>query len=144
MAKINAGRVVAGGLAAGLVMNILDFLINGVWLAPRWEAQMALLNPGLKEKAGAMAMAGWVTLDFVFGLALVWIYAAIRPRFGPGPRTGVIAALALWVIATASFSSYWFNAMFTWRLVGVSSACALVVCLAGGYVGGMLYKEAEA
>ncbi len=144
MARINTARVVMGGLAAGLVMNVLDFLINGLWLASRWEAQQAMLNPGLKEKAGALGMAGWIVLDFVFGLALVWLYAAIRPRFGPGPRTGAIAALTLWVIATGAFSSYWFTALYTWRLIGISSACALGVCLAGGYVGGMLYKEAEA
>ena len=31
------------------------------------------------------------------GLLLVWLYAAIRPRFGPGPRTATYAALVVWV-----------------------------------------------
>jgi len=144
MARMNTGRIVAGGLAAGLVMNVMDFLSNGLLLGAKWEAQMAMLNPGLKAKAGVMGMAGWIVLDFVFGLALVWIYAAIRPRFGPGPRTGAIASLLLWIIATGAFSSYWFTAMFTWRLVAASAASALVSVMLAGYVGGMLYKEADA
>ena len=35
-------------------------------------------------------------LDFVYGIGLVWVYAAVRPRFNPGPRTAVIAGVAVW------------------------------------------------
>ena len=27
----------------------------------------------------------------------MWLYAAIRPRYGPGPKTAALAGLALWV-----------------------------------------------
>ncbi len=30
---------------------------------------------------------------------MTWWYAAIRPRFGPGPKTAAIAGLAVWLIA---------------------------------------------
>jgi len=30
---------------------------------------------------------------------MTWWYAAIRPRFGPGPTTAAIAGLAVWLIA---------------------------------------------
>ncbi len=36
-------------------------------------------------------------LDFLFGIWIVWLYAMIRPRYGPGPRTAVIAGLFVWV-----------------------------------------------
>ena len=35
---------------------------------------------------GGNAIAVFVILGFVLGLVLVWLYAAIRPRFGPGPE----------------------------------------------------------
>src|SRR5207249_12113958 len=38
----------------------------------------------------------FVVWDIVMGIGLVWLYAAIRPRFGPGAKTAVIAGLALW------------------------------------------------
>ncbi len=44
------------------------------------------------------SMIPWfVVLDFLYGIFLVWIYAAIRPRFGAGPGTAVKAGLISWV-----------------------------------------------
>lgn len=31
----------------------------------------------------------------------IWLYAAIRPRYGPGPRTAIIAGFAMWLITSA-------------------------------------------
>jgi hypothetical protein len=33
---------------------------------------------------------------FLLGIAIVWTYAAVRPRFGPGPRTAVIVGVLAW------------------------------------------------
>jgi hypothetical protein len=42
----------------------------------------------------------WFTfLDFLVGIFLVWVYAAIRPRFGAGPGTAIKAGLLVWVVA---------------------------------------------
>jgi hypothetical protein len=30
---------------------------------------------------------------------LVWVYAAMRPRFGPGPKTAACAAALVWGLA---------------------------------------------
>jgi hypothetical protein len=40
-----------------------------------------------------------VALRLGLGLIGVFLYAAIRPRYGPGPRTALIAALVLWLAA---------------------------------------------
>ncbi len=94
MGKINWGRVVLGGLLAGVVLNIVDFLTYGVWL----KADMAAAMTALGKSPAAMdsAIPLWVALDFVSGIGLVWVYAAIRPRFGAGVKTAVIAGLAVW------------------------------------------------
>ena len=42
----------------------------------------------------------FILLDFVYGIALVQLYAAIRPRFGPGPGTAVKAGIFVWVLIT--------------------------------------------
>ena len=33
---------------------------------------------------------------FLCGIAAVWLYAAIRPRFGAGLKTALIAGIAVW------------------------------------------------
>ena len=46
MGTINMGRVIVGGIVAGIVGNILGFLVDGVLLAPQWAASMKTLGRG--------------------------------------------------------------------------------------------------
>src|SRR5437867_4450129 len=96
MSTINLGRVILGGLATGLVVNIGETIFNLAVVNQDMEA--ALLARNLPPVAGG-AIGGFVILTFALGLVTVWLYAAIRPRFGPGPRTATLAALAVWFFA---------------------------------------------
>ena len=80
MGKINIGRVVMGGLVAGLIINIAEMTSQVVfadWYAEFFES----LN--LPEMGGG-DMAALVIGGFVIGIVIAWTYAAMRPRFGPG------------------------------------------------------------
>src|ERR1044072_4039532 len=89
MGKINWGRVVVGGLLAGVVLNIVDFVYFGVVMKQDIAAAMQALG----KQPGAMdsLVPLFVALDFVYGIGLLWVYAAIRPRFGAGAKTAGIA-----------------------------------------------------
>jgi hypothetical protein len=39
----------------------------------------------------------YLVTTIVLGLLLAWLYAAIRPRYGPGPMTALRAGTFLWV-----------------------------------------------
>jgi len=95
MGKINLKGVIIGGLVAGVVLNIIDFLLFGVVLKNDMAAAMlALGKPPMPD-----SLIPWfVFLDFLYGIFLVWLYAAIRPRFGAGPATAVKAGLISWVV----------------------------------------------
>src|SRR2546429_9281901 len=97
MGKINWGRVVVGGLLAGVVLNIVDFVFFGVIMKQAIDAAMQALG----KRPGAMAslVPLFVVLDFVYGIGLLWVHAAIRPRFGAGAKTAGIAGAAVWVVA---------------------------------------------
>jgi hypothetical protein len=95
MGGINVARVLVGGLLAGLVFNIGEYVLNEIILAEQWAAFMAETGMAAFD---AGQVASFVVLTFLFGIVLIWIYAAIRPRFGPGPRTAVIAGLTMWAI----------------------------------------------
>jgi len=140
MAGINVGRVIGGGLVAGLVMNVVDGVTNGVILTARWDAESKRL--GLDMSQQPQALAGWLTYDFVAGIALMWLYAAIRPRFGPGAKTAVIAGVALWFITHLAFAAWVFNGLYSFGIVAASTVGGLVAAVAGGLAGCALYKEA--
>lgn len=144
MSRINGGRVVIGGLAAGVVMNLIDGLSNGMLLATQWGAETAQLNPGLMAKAGTSSTVGWILVDFILGLMIVWLYAAIRPRFGAGPTTAARAGLAAWLISHIFYFSYVFMGLYSFRLIAASSGAGLVSAMVGAYVGGRIYQEATA
>jgi hypothetical protein len=143
VSKINVWRVIGGGLLAGLVMNVVDAVYNGALLGAWWQSEGHALSPALMARPGLVAesTAGWVLVDFQIGILTVWLYAAIRPRFGPGARTAIVAGFATWLIAHVFFASYAFNGLYSWSLVGAASVGALVGALAGGLAGGWFYKE---
>jgi len=139
---INIGRVLGGGLLAGAVMNFVDFLVNGVWLNQRWIDEATSLNARLVDPATAStSMIGWIVTDFLFGILIVWTYAAIRPRFGPGAGTAVKAALLVWAVSHIAYGSFVFLNMYSAGLIALVSAGGLVAALAGGYAGCSIYRE---
>jgi hypothetical protein len=94
MGRINLKGVIVGGLVAGLVLNVIDYLVYGVWLASDMAAAMqAAGRPPVNN-----LIPLFVLLDFVYGIAVVQLYAAIRPRFGAGPGTAVRAGIYVWVL----------------------------------------------
>ncbi len=93
MGKINLQKVILGGLVAGVVLNVFDFLMYAVVLADDMEAAMQ----GIGKTMEGQPVWLYVVLDFLFGIWLVWLYAMIRPRYGPGPRTAVIAGVYVWI-----------------------------------------------
>ena len=142
MAGINVGRVIVGGLVAGLVMNVVDGVANGAILGARWEAESKRLGIDTSQAAQSQALAGWVTFDFLCGIVLVWLYASIRPRYGPGAKTAVIAGLALWFITHLAFAAWVFTGLYSVGVVAASTLGGLVAGVAGALAGCALYKEA--
>jgi hypothetical protein len=139
---INAQKVIVGGIAAGIVMNVLGFLGQGMLLGARMNAEMDAVVPGLSQRmmTGA-SIAINVLTQLVIGVLLVWLYAAMRPRFGPGFKTAAYAALVIWLCGLLFYSGWYLTGMMLASTYVFVSLVALVTLLAGAYVGGMLYKE---
>ncbi len=134
MDKINWSRVGLGGVLAGCVLMAL-----AIACAALFPGQ----GPAFQMHAGGMA---WLYTIFVFlflGTLMTGWYAAIRPRFGRGPRTAALAALAVWLIMVANLL----------RSVAMSEPVPdlppgpllpllyLAVLIAGSEAGALVYKE---
>jgi hypothetical protein len=139
---INTSKVIVGGLAAGLVANVLGFLLFGLWLGPRFQADVAAAAPSLQGSGmSGGAIATNVVLQFVVGLLLAWLYAALRPRFGPGMKTAIYAALVVWICGVV-FKADWVTVgLMTSTSFILGSVAALVQVIVAAYVAGVLYKE---
>jgi pimeloyl-ACP methyl ester carboxylesterase len=140
MGRINLGRVVIGGLLAGLVINISEFLLNGVVLAQDMTAAMAALN---KPPVDNSMIVWFVLLGFGIGFMTVWLYAAIRPRMGAGVRTAVCASLTVWGLAYLYPNlGTGILGIFPARLMMIVTIWGLAEMVIAGVAGAWLYTEA--
>jgi len=140
MERINVLRVVAGGLVAGAFINLCEYVVNGVLLKRSWA--IAMRNLSRSAAYDGTAMASFLMWGFLVGVFAVWLYAAIRPRYGAGPKTAVVASIAVWLLGSL-LNSIPGAAMhlFPRRLVIYGVVLGLVEALGGTLLGAWLYKE---
>jgi hypothetical protein len=137
--QINVGRVIGGGLLCGLVINISETILNVVVVAADMEAALKERN---LPAPGMSPIMGFVVFAFLLGIATVWLYAAIRPRFGPGVKTAVIAGVAVWLLAYVySGLGMTFMGFFPLGLMTFTLVWGLVEVVAGAVAGAWLYRE---
>ena len=139
---MNTSKVVVGGLVAGVVLNVIDWFVYTRLLVNQMTAAMEAYKPG----SSAMMMSGnaitiYVITDFVFGLLLVYTYAAVRPRLGPGPRTAATVAGLFWLFATFINAQQLVMGMMDKNLFWEVSLIQLITLVLGTWFGAMVYTE---
>jgi len=139
---INTSKVLVGGLAAGIVQNIIAYVGFGILLGPRMQAEAVAVAPALAGRGmSGAAIATNVISTFVISILIVWLYAAMRPRFGAGPRTAVFAGLVVWICGLVFHLDWLVVGMMSTTSFALASLLAFVEVQAGAWVGGMLYRE---
>ena len=140
MGQISVGGVLKGGLAAGLIMTVSQFILNVPVAGAQMDQEIAARN--LPPVAGNQ-IAAFVMMTLLLGFATVWLYAAIRPRFGPGPKTAIVAGLVVWALS-------YLHLAITMGVLGINSMGMVLVgivwsaveMIVAASVGGYLYTEA--
>jgi hypothetical protein len=141
MAEINYGRVVLGGLAGGVVANIGDVIVNNTIMADDMARMAQRLNLNQALMASPAVGITWVVVDFVYVTLIVWTYAAIRPRFGPGPRTALKAGMVLWAAVGVVLFGFQSMGIFTPDSFVKSAVLSLATTILASLAGGWTYKE---
>jgi len=128
-----------GGALAGLVLLALTGITATLPGAPAlWK--------NLQSHTRNAAEFAFTLFAFVFlGLLMTFWYAAIRPRFGAGPKTAAIAALFVWLLVIGQT----LKGVATSEAVNLPSGplmpiLYLVIILASTEAGAWLYREPEA
>lgn len=139
MSGINVGRWVAGGVAAGVVIWLIE---GGASFLYMEDMESALQAHGLAMEMTLGAWALSVLVSLLVGLTLIFFYAAARPRFGPGPRTAIMVAVALWIGGyVVSILGYQMMDLFPAGMLALWAVVGLVELLVAGLVGGRIYRE---
>ena len=139
MNNINLGRVLLGGLLAGLVLNVGEVPLNDIVLGTQMREFFA--RYGIPEPGGSFLIAA-VTLTFAVGILLVFLYALIRSRLGPGMKTALVAGVIMW------FAVYVYSGVVNGLMFGIPIKVMAIVIfwglleyLAAAIAGGWVYKE---
>jgi hypothetical protein len=96
MARVNTGRVIIGGLLAGLIINISETILN---VAVLGDINNEILRARNLPPISGSEIGWFVGLAFLLGIGTVWVYAAIRTRYGAGPATSIVTGVAVWFFA---------------------------------------------
>jgi len=139
MNRINYGRAILGGLLAGLIINVGEFVLNEVLFKKQLEEMVRQHN---LPTPGGVFIATAVLLTFILGIVIVITYAMIRAHSGPGPKTAICAGLTFW------FAIYVYAGILNSTLFGVEpSLMALGLVwgaaeyILGALAGAWLYRE---
>jgi hypothetical protein len=139
---INTQKVVVGGIVAGVVMIVIDFISNMFILGARMKAESDAFKPGLADQMmQGPAIITNVVMSLILGIALVWTYAAIRPRFGPGLKTATYVAVLFWILASIFYSGYMHMGMMSAGLWWSFAFVGLINFLLSAWAGARVYSE---
>src|SRR5215813_10934954 len=141
MGGINLRRALIGGIVAGVILNVGEFILNGFVLAN--DMKEFFKRCGFPPEPPSSFMVIAIVITLILGIVIVIGYAAIRPRFGPGPKTAIIAALFAW------FGVYVYQNVIAVglgivppKLVAIALGWGLVEYVLATLAGSALYSEA--
>jgi len=136
--KVNLARVILGGILAGTIINVSEWVLHDVVMREEFRSHLGSL--GRTNPEDIATIIWWNVWGYILGFTAVWLYAAIRPRYGPGVATALRAGFAAWIlscvlmtITMANLRLFPFMPMaFLWSLFGD---------LIGTVAGAAVYKE---
>jgi hypothetical protein len=131
MEKINCGRVFVCRLVG----------LGAPLFGRAFLQAVPMSNPFSPLRPGLLLFSG--VLWLVFGIWAVWLYAAIRPRCGLGPKTAFIAGFAAWAILALADALWGVLGVIRPGLLLPALVVGVIPIVAGTMIGAWPYKESE-
>lgn len=140
MSNINFGRVILGGIVSGIVIDVWEGVMRGVIFQERGADVMASL--GRPAGVSVKQLVAFNVWGLVVGVLTVWLYAAVRPRLGVGPKTAILAGLFVWALVFAlGVMPIVFTHLLPVNFAAATVCAEAVMMIIAGLAGGALYKE---
>ena len=124
MNRIKVNRLLLSGLVTFLVFIVLEIVIEyvlGYYLLGRFIP--VLRDPWLLPASwGVWNRILNLSIALVNCIMLIWLYAALRPMFGVGPRTALIAGAFVFYFVFSSInfedlSIYYYNPLIPYQIL---------------------------
>ncbi len=136
VSKLNWSRVLGSGLVAGIAWILLGSVVTAL-LGKHFAA---LPNNHLGNPTPGFILLN-VVVDLLEGVSIIWLYAVLRPLYGPGVRTAVVAALAWWFIISLGDATWCSFGLFPPRTVIPLMIGTLPALVLATLAGARFYKE---
>ena len=141
MDTINWQRLALGGTVAGVVLIVLAMVSTLLFFG---QQKLATMLQTLVPATNRVVALLFFLVGFpLLGILMTWWYAAIRPRFGAGPKTAAIAGVSVWLIAVAAqiFKGVALNDISSLPPGPLLPILYLVVIVASTEAGAVVYNE---
>jgi hypothetical protein len=136
---INTGRWIAGGIAAGVLMWIIEGAASQLYFA---EMMAALDKAGLSVAMNAGTIALTLLVSLLVGLGVVFFYAMARQRIGAGPRTAIVVGVAAFVFFyLPGLLGYQMIGLYPGSLIAKWAAVGFVETVVISLVGAWIYRD---
>jgi hypothetical protein len=145
MTQINWTRFIIGGPVATVILFVTDGVLHEHLLHQDWEVVYSALGAHEATTSHGVAIAYFLIFELGRGFVSLLIYVLMRPFFGAGPKTAVLAAVVGWVAFSvtgpAQFIPLGFYSTTLWgKVAGFQLITTVVAVLAGA----ALYKDTAA
>ncbi len=145
MSGINYPRVALAAAVAAVAFVVLEVVVEGLTKVFFQVSEMELWQ----ERFGTMpagARFQWVNVLILVGICLImmWLYAALRSRFGAGVRTALITALFFWLFVLLIWANFVNLGVFPVKMALLSLLFNLFEIPGGIIAGASVYKEKPA
>jgi hypothetical protein len=137
--KINMQRVLLGGLLAGVILVIGEYVLNDVVIGAENMAEFQRL--GLPQPGGSF-IAKVTIATLILGIMIVYLYALIRSHSGPGVKTAICAGLLAWFFVYL-YTGFIYNALglLSTKVFGIVLVWGAVEYSVAAIAGAWPYKE---
>jgi hypothetical protein len=141
MPKINWTRLIVAGLVASIIMFITDGFFHEKIVKTDWQAVFEALKATTPPPHGA-SMAYFALFELGRGMITLLLYVTLRPFFGAGPKTAVLAAIAGWIAFSVTTPAQFIPLGLISNVLWLKM-CAfhLVTSIVATLAGAALYKE---
>ena len=130
-------RILLCGLLTGLVWTLLSATLLAI-VGTEFLAAIASASP---ESARRIAQAFPFLANLAAGVWAMWLYTAIRPRYGPGVKTAACAGVAWWIIVSLQSGKWVAVASVPLQAIWAPLTATLPAIVLAAMAGGWLYEH---
>jgi hypothetical protein len=142
MKKINLGRVLLAAFVASLSFLFIETVLEGTFYLITGVSERELLKEAsMSLPTGFLFYAVTIVYLYLVCVLMMWIFAAIRPRFKTHLSAALATSLVFWLFAFLFVVNYSNIGLYPLKLGLLSMGFNIVELPSSLILGSLVYKE---